>query len=209
MRLLTRLSLILLIATLNYWLFARLYAADLRSLGGNNPKFPTASFVLGSHEYAWVTGQGFATVAVTSNPGGDALPLLGRLPVMTVLLGSPPGLKWTSGIEPTPFFGGGYVTVRGQTDSGRPIVFRLFYVRLWLLLALFAVLPMIAVFRITLSRLRHARRARRVRRVRRARLRLGRCVCGYDLRSSRRKCPECGRAVRWMPVSLPTLSRKG
>jgi 4-amino-4-deoxy-L-arabinose transferase-like glycosyltransferase len=56
-----------------------------------------------------------------------------------------------------------------------------FGVRAWLIVSAFAVLPAVATFR----QVRVARRRRRAR--------LGRCVaCGYDLRATPERCPECG-----------------
>lgn len=209
MRHLNRLSLVLLVLVLIYWLIARLSVSDFRNISGDKVKFPTASCVIGSFELAWIMDQGHVMIGMTHNPGGEAFPLLGRLPVLTVLLGSPPGLTWTSGIESTRFFGGGSITVRGQTASGRAVVLRLFYLRLLFLAAVLSVLPGVAGIRTSLRRTKRLIRTRRVWRTRKIRNRLGQCACGYDLRSTRHRCPECGRPVRWLPVSMPMLKPTG
>jgi hypothetical protein len=55
---------------------------------------------------------------------------------------------------------------------------------MWFVVALFAILPLAAG-------VRHVRRRRRARR-----LAAGCCIaCGYDLRATPERCPECGRAA--------------
>jgi hypothetical protein len=62
--------------------------------------------------------------------------------------------------------------------------FSLVQAPMWFVILLFALLPLVAGVRL-------ARRRRRARR-----LAAGCCIaCGYDLRASPERCPECGRAA--------------
>ena len=84
------------------------------------------------------------------------------------------------------FFLGSYTLSYINSDESTP-EFRVRVVRLpaWLLLALFGIAPVARVHR----RLRDVLRA--------IRHRPGRCVsCGYDLRASKDRCPECGTPVQ-------------
>jgi hypothetical protein len=66
----------------------------------------------------------------------------------------------------------------------RNLQFSVVVLPMWFVVPLFAILPLTAA-------IRHVRRRRRAKR-----LATGHCIaCGYDLRASPVRCPECGRAT--------------
>ncbi len=84
------------------------------------------------------------------------------------------------------------------TDSGNRIRWRRLSMPLWLLALLLAILP-IRAFLIPAAAV--WRRRRRIRR--------GCCPsCGYDLRASANRCPECGMIVP-APASMPLAAENG
>jgi hypothetical protein len=94
--------------------------------------------------------------------------------------------KWLSPFPPRDqrfwFLGFGYASQRGRFHSGVPWIERDICLPHWFLALLFAVLPAV--------RLRAFLRARR-------RYAGGLCpACGYDLRATPERCPECG-TVPW------------
>jgi hypothetical protein len=65
-------------------------------------------------------------------------------------------------------------------SGGANVAFRGCFFPIWTLLLLFAAMPSVAAMKIRRERRRRS---------------LGQCIyCGYDLRATPEKCPECGRA---------------
>ncbi len=100
-------------------------------------------------------------------------------PSMNVLINHPQLGDETPGWERLGFaYGSGNVS---QHQAWGQFWFLEIIVPNWALALLFAACPAVVM--------RQRRRERR-------RVAAGLCVCGYDLRASADRCPECGRAVR-------------
>jgi hypothetical protein len=199
LRRLTWMSWVLLIATAIYWA-ATWRVPDLSRVGANE-QFPVASCVIGKVELAWVVNRSGPVVWVASEGGdGKTLPLLRRVGLLRALFSE---IKWSDQSQRAyvPLVGG-VLTFRGSSASGSPITARLLfcsYLPLWIL---FGMLPAIATMRAGARRSGRTMRRMRLSCRRRARAKVGICWCGYDLRGSRGRCPECGRAIRLVPVPL-------
>jgi len=199
---LTWTSLVLLLLTLIYWPIAARFGEDISALGDGDYKY-SASFVIGKSEYAWIVDRRHVLIWFAHDSAGHSLPLIGRYTLMDVLFNR---LKWTGEPATTRLFWlTGITRWDGASLSGSSVTVRLFHMRIFVLAGLLAMLPTIAIGRMGLRRSRRRLRGVNVHRVRRARQRMFRCACGYDLRHSHGKCPECGRAIRWVPVNVPTL----
>jgi hypothetical protein len=78
-----------------------------------------------------------------------------------------------------------------QLQMGYPTaISKAFFIPHWAMLAIFAIMPGIALLQFARSRNRH---------------KIGHCrKCGYDLRATPEKCPECGATSAALPPGLTT-----
>lgn len=201
-RRLTWISLVLLLLTLVYWILAVHFAPSLLKSGGHDHFNHHASITFASMELTCILDRRLLLIAVVSGAGKNDLPLLGRHELLEVILSG--RWNWLSGIENSeiiPQFLG--VTTLRAIPGNRTLMLRILRIPLRTIAALLSVLPTIAAGLLLFAFINRQRRAFRVKRVRKIRLNLGRCKCGYDLRQSHCKCPECGRPIRWLPVNVP------
>jgi hypothetical protein len=198
-RWLTRMSVVMLVATLTYWCVAAAIGPDFRNLSGKED-VPAASFVLGRTEYAWLVEARGVMVCVVNDPGGENLPLIRRYGFFGALFSRVMGTGGFRQGYHLPFTFVGVFEGAGQNAS--PVSMRLAHVSFGWFLVIFAIAPARPLVSRVVRYTRHRWRALRVGRLRTRRQKLGLCNCGYDLRMTRGRCPECGRVVRWIPVSL-------
>ena len=118
--------------------------------------------------------------------------------ILTFDVGPSPGAVWfLRRYRPGPaetcdvrWFGAGYLVKTLPGPSARPWIYRIFVVRYWLLFIL-ALLPLFWPARLALRRWTRRRR--------------GRCQhCGYDLRATKNRCPECGQTLPPQPLHPTT-----
>jgi hypothetical protein len=194
---------------MNY-LTSRFSSGDFRSVGGETT-FPTLAMTLGRTNIAFVLNRSGPILWVARETKGQCMPLVrtgNNSDVLTAMF-SP---RWTQGSEMQ--HGGirliaGCVYADAADDAGNAVSWQLWFGWWWNLAALFAVLPACQLLAIAWRRLGKLRRARRAAKLRIWRRSLTLCRCGYDLRETESRCPECGRMVRWVPVSVDRLHRRG
>lgn len=205
-RRLYQVSLTLLFLTLTYWLVAACVASDFTALDGSPVSFPVsfpaASIAMGHHEFAWVVDSGGLLFCHLSDPAGGTLPLI-----------KPHGFAHAMFQDVTRDSESGshrnmYVALLATFRSvsrttGSPVIIQLLYLPLSRLAIVFAIWPALVAISMGWQKARKALAARRMFRRRRIRNAMGRCTCGYDLRQSHARCPECGRAFRRVPVAMP------
>jgi len=203
-RCLFQVSLSLLVITLIYWAVATRVGSDFGGLDGEIKPFPTASIVTQHHEFGWVIDSRTLLICHFANPAGDALPLIsphGFMPALFQHLTT----DWEySGSVHEPYVVARLTTYHSVSNlTGSPVIVQFLYIPMWRVLVAFAIWPALVGVGVGWRKLRNARSARRVFRRRRRRNAMGRCTCGYDLRHSHARCPECGRAFRRVPVPIP------
>lgn len=208
---LTWMSLALLVVTIVYW--AIVYHRsdiDARNIRGDQD-YRFVSGNLGNCEAAWLFDRRSVLIWIATQRQSGSLPIVSRFGVFPALFGdrlSSIGLRGVGEIER---FGvsriGGRLKLNFATASGSPVTIRLLYMPLDTLCAVLGILPGIALIRWSFRRNVRWMKYVGARRRRRTRLRLGECVCGYDLRHTHGRCPECGRTVRWVPVAIGEARR--
>ncbi len=192
-----RCSLLLLVALGIYWPIAAHVAGNLQSLDGSD-KLPAIAAGLGHHELAWVVESHALTIWHAADPAGGTLPLVNRYGFLRSLFQA---LKFEPKLDQTNhrLLDSYFITFRTKSSStGSPVTIHLLSVPLLYLLIGFSIWPAWAL----ISRSRQALAAYRIFRRRRIRNAMGHCSCGYDLRQSQARCPECGRAFRRVPVPV-------
>jgi len=202
---LTWMSLVLLLITLIYWPIAANVGEDISRIDDEHDFKHSASFVIGKNEFAWIVDCRHILIWHANVAVDDVLPLIGKHALVDVLFHQ---LKWTR--EPVTtrlFLMTGVTRLDATSLSGSPVTTRIFHMRIFVLAGVLTVVPIVAGMRIGYRQSRRQWRRSRVRRVRRARVQMFLCGCGFDLRHSHARCPECGRAIRWVPVNVPTLRR--
>jgi hypothetical protein len=191
MRLLVRTSLAALGLVLAYWTVAGGYGLNFRALDGSEG-FRSVPVTFGRTGLAWIVEQRNVMVWIVRDDTCRALQVIRRRQVTQALFDTN---IWNQTFEARPIRwlpGAGRLNFAGAWPDGN-VRATLIFVPLWWFVGLFGALPAFVW---------------RVARVRRSRAGLGRCACGYDLRlNESRRCPECGRAIRWIPVPWPVVPR--
>lgn len=197
LRKLTWLSLILLVLTGIYCVVAQRVGASFRNLSGDS-HFPTGSFSVGKTEFAMPIDQRYLMLWIVRSEDKQALPLIGKYGILDVIFN-----RMTTEVQWRRFLLiGGVGGFNGKGDSRLPVQVTYVLIGLWELMALFALLPLIAATRIIYRKAMYSFRARAIAKRRCHRESLSLCACGYDLRHTHGRCPECGRTVRWVPVAI-------
>jgi hypothetical protein len=135
-----------------------------------------------THEIA-ITARGGVVIctAIVGADNGDTAPPEGHIEYSAIKESNWPGIRNGSLLTRAGFYVDTRRHVKSEYFSGLWDVWRTVMVPTWFIVATCAVMPAIA--------LRHWQRRRRAIRLAAA----GRCIsCGYDLRSSPERCPECG-----------------
>jgi hypothetical protein len=168
------LSLLLCVVTVGLWASSYRYAAEItydndsRFSGDSSARVSSRSGSFFFECWAWrqLKSGGVIHASRSESTGIDATPVPGE-----------PGIRWARGFPglAVRISNGGTQTVPGPFYVRWP-PYLIVAIRYWLLIGLILLYPVIWW-------LRH-RRAERDE--------INRCACGYDLRATPKRCPECG-----------------
>lgn len=203
-RWLTRMSSVICVLLVAYWIVAATFGANFRHLSGDVP-VKSASMIIGVTEWSWQFSAYDYVFSIVRDDGRN-LPQIGRYGFLETLLGRFRGVEFVDQSRTRiPF--GAVNTLYGIGGDGAAMTFRWVHVQMAPVILASAVLPGIAIGRRVARVAKRQLRARRVMKQRRFRNRLSLCECGYDLRAAAQRCPECGRVVRTVRISLPARTK--